>query len=215
MHKPYTLVEILVAVSIIGILTATGLGITSYVRNKVAETQTKTTIKLIEMALQKYTEQHGAFSEQIIKISNSQEGPYFALDLVDDWEDIDSVRKNTIWGCFNDVVLADQKAHGAKIRGIRLGMIDNSNSKKVRYYIQDGWGRPLFYLQRGVFNSETYDLMSFGGDKVAGDGSTNSSVFAKWNKNNFSDESSPSPGKLQYPDPGEHLGDDVTNFTRN
>ena len=215
MRKPYTLLEILVAVSIIGILTATGLGITSYVRNKVAETQTKTTIKLIEMALQKYTEQHGAFSEQIIKISNSQEGPYFALDLVDDWEDIDSVRKNTLWGCFNDVVLADQKAHGAKIRGIRLGMIDNSNSKKVRYYIQDGWGRPLFYLQRGVFNSETYDLISFGGDTVAGDGSTNSSVFAKWNKNNFSDESSPSPGKLQYPDPGEHLGDDVTNFTRN
>ncbi len=37
MRKPYTLVEILVAVSIIGILTATGLGITSYVRNKVAE----------------------------------------------------------------------------------------------------------------------------------------------------------------------------------
>ena len=79
MRKPYTLVEILVAVSIIGILTATGLGITSYVRNKVAETQTKTTIKLIEMALQKYTEQHGAFSEQIIKISNSQEGPYTLL----------------------------------------------------------------------------------------------------------------------------------------
>ena len=215
MRKPYTLVEILVAVSIIGILTATGLGITSYVRNKVAETQTKTTIKLIEMALQKYTEQHGVFPEQIIEVSSKQEGPYFALDLIDDWEDIDSVRKNTIWGSFNDVVLADKKAHGAKIRGIRLGMIDNSNSKKVRYYILDGWGRPLFYLQPGVFNSETYDLISFGGDKVAGDGSTNSSVFAKWNKNNFSDESSPSPGKLQYPDPGEHLGDDVTNFTRN
>lgn len=221
MRKPYTLVEILVAVSIIGILTATGLGITSYVRNKVAETQTQTTIKLIEMALQKYTEQHGAFSEQIIKISNSQEGPYFALDLVDDWEDIDSVRKNTIWGCFNDVVLADKKAHGAKIRGIRLGMIDNSNSKKVRYYILDGWGRPLFYLQPGVFNSETYDLISFGGDKVSGDGSIDkaqedetpsSSVFAKWNRDNFSDEK---PEKTKYPDPGEHLGDDVTNFTRN
>ena len=43
MRKPYTLVEILVAVSIIGILTATGLGVTGYVRNKIADTQTRTT----------------------------------------------------------------------------------------------------------------------------------------------------------------------------
>lgn len=200
MRKPYTLVEILVAVSIIGILTATGLGITSYVHNKVAETQTKTTIKLIEMALQKYNSHRQGEWDQDSTL-------FFAFPAVDD---ITSSNKNDPplkWKCFNDVTIEENGK--SRIRGIRMLYEDN------KYYLLDGWGRKMFYLKPGVFNSETYDLISFGADKVAGDGSTNSSVFAKWNKNNFSDESSPSPGKLQYPDPGEHLGDDVTNFTRN
>lgn len=190
MRKSYTLVEILVAVSIIGILTATGLGVTSYVRNKIADTQTRTTFKLIEMALQKY---HETFSYYPEMMTDSQ----FIMDKVD-FSKTDSAEplyyKNTLWGFFNDVSI-DNNGDNHKIRGIRTAM-DGSRCK-----ILDGWGRPIFYLRPGVFNTETFDLISFGGDKQAGDGSASSSDFKT--KNNF---------ETNYPD---ELGDDITNFSRN
>lgn len=193
MRKPYTLVEILVAVSIIGILTATGLGVTGYVRNKIADTQTRTTFKLIEMALQKY---HETFSFYPEMMTDSQ----FIMDKVD-FSKTDSAEplyyKNTLWGFFNDVSI-DKSGKSGKIRGIR--MTDGERCK-----ILDGWGRPIFYLQPGVFNSETFDLISFGGDKQAGDGSTNLSHDKFKESNDFKESS-------KYPD---ELGDDITNFSRN
>lgn len=199
MRKPYTLVEILVAVSIIGILTATGLGITSYVRNKVAETQTKTTIKLIEMALQKYNSHGQGEWDQDSTL-------FFAFPAVDD---ITSSNKNDPplkWKCFNDVTIEENGK--SRIRGIRMLYEDN------KYYLLDGWGRKMFYLKPGVFNSETYDLISFGADKVAGDGSGSDIKVSekdpdkKWTRAKFEDNDPPK----NYPD---EIGDDVTNFTRN
>ena len=203
MRKPYTLVEILVAVSIIGILTATGLGITSYVRNKVAETQTKTTIKLIEMALQKYNSHKQGEWDQDSTL-------FFAFPAVDD---ITSSNKNDPplkWKCFNDVTIEENGK--SRIRGIRMLYEDN------KYYLLDGWGRKMFYLKPGVFNADNedssntlYDLISFGADGFAGDGSGYKSKFSekddskKWTKDDFKDSS-------KYPD---EIGDDVTNFTRN
>lgn len=194
MRKPYTLVEILVAVSIIGILTATGLGVTGYVRNKIADTQTRTTFKLIEMALQKY---HETFSFYPEMMTDSQ----FIMDKVD-FSKTDSAEplyyKNTLWGFFNDVSI-DKSGKSGKIRGIRTAT-DGSYCK-----ILDGWGRPIFYLRPGVFNSETFDLISFGGDKKAGDGSTNLSHDDFKKSDDFKEPS-------KYPD---ELGDDITNFSRN
>lgn len=202
MRKPYTLVEILVAVSIIGILTATGLGITGYVRNKVAETQTKTTIKLIEMALQKYSSHGQEWAEDPTL--------FLAIPAVDD---ITSSNKNDPplkWKCFNDVTIEENGK--SRIRGIRMLYEDN------KYYLLDGWGRKMFYLKPGVFNSDSasdntlYDLISFGADGFAGDGSGNKKSKVsekddskKWTKDDFKDSS-------KYPD---EIGDDVTNFTRN
>lgn len=189
MRKPYTLVEILVTVSIIGILTATGLGVTSYVRNKIADTQTRTTIKLIEMALLKYRETFSYYPEMM---TDAQ----FIMDKVDFSKTSSSdpyYYKNTLWGVFNDVSI-DNSGNNHKIRGIRM-TTDGSRCK-----ILDGWGRPIIYLKPGVFNSETFDLISFGGDKEAGDGSASASTFKS--RDNFKDN---------YPD---ELGDDITNFSR-
>lgn len=193
MRKPYTLVEILVAVSIIGILTATGLGVTGYVRNKIADTQTRTTFKLIEMALQKYHETFSSYPKMIDDAASPNSlhlimGKNISMNSTDPL-----YYKNTLWGFFNDVSIDKNGNH--KIRGIRT-VTDGSYCK-----ILDGWGRPIFYLQPGVFNSETFDLISFGGDKEAGDGSASSSDFKT--KSNFENN---------YPD---ELGDDITNFSRN
>lgn len=203
MRKPYTLVEILVAVSIIGILTATGLGITSYVRNKVAETQTKTTIKLIEMAFQKYNEKTGDYPQQTTFASK---GYLYFPDITN------ASSFDPIWSCFNDVTL-DTNGN-TKIRGIRV----EYNRSDRCYYILDGWNHKLIYAYPGCFNSETYDLISFGSDNYAGagDNDKNSPYSRKKFTENMEDKLNSKQMKEflddNYP---EDLGDDVTNFTRN
>lgn len=207
MRKPYTLVEILVAVSIIGILTATGLGITSYVRNKVAETQTKTTIKLIEMAFQKYNDKTGSYPVTEDK-NGSDLTPFLAIEIPKDWT-VNDLKWIT---AFNDVTLpqstsTNPTASGLKIRGIRLEETNGSANHR-KYYFLDGWGRKLICLNPGIFNSSTsYDLISFGGDKLAGDGSTTKGISdcATEKQDKFKEQTF-------YPD---EIGDDITNFTRN
>ena len=182
----YTLLEILIVVSIVAVLAATGLGVTSFVRNKIAETQTETTIKLVEMAFQKFHQQNGMYPV-------SDDAPFLAIDL-GSCESVDAFQKLWIGG-FNDITLpsnfSTSKA-GLKIRGIRLEYTGG------KYYILDGWNRRIFYLNPGVFNSGSYDLISFGADALAGDGSGSTSAV-----NSF---------PAEYP---EQTGDDVTNFTRN
>lgn len=182
----YTLLEILIVVSIVAVLAATGLGVTSFVRNKIAETQTETTIKLVEMAFQKFHQQNGMYPV-------SDDAPFLAIDL-GSCESVDAFQKLWIGG-FNDITLPSNfptSKAGLKIRGIRLEYTGG------KYYILDGWNRRIFYLNPGVFNSGSYDLISFGADALAGDGSGSTSAV-----NSF---------PAEYP---EQTGDDVTNFTRN
>lgn len=189
----YTLLEILIVVSIVAVLAATGLGVTSFVRNKIAETQTETTIKLVEMVFQKFHQQNGMYPV-------SDDAPFLAIDL-GSCESVDAFQKLWIGG-FNDITLpsnfSTSKA-GLKIRGIRLEYTGG------KYYILDGWNRRIFYLNPGVFNSGSYDLISFGADALAGDGSGSTTAVNSFTADKFKQAS-------QYP---EQTGDDVTNFTRN
>ncbi len=193
MRKAYTLLEILIVVSIVAILAATGLGITAYVRGKIAETQTKTTLKLVEMAFQKFQQKNGTYPV-------SADSPYLAVDL-SSCGSVDAFQQ--LWiGYFNDVTLPSDfptTKTGLKIRGIRLEYTGG------KYYILDGWNRRIFYLNPGVFNSESYDLISFGADALAGDGSGSTTDVNSFSANDFKSSS-------KYP---QETGDDITNFTRN
>lgn len=191
----YTLLEILIVVSIVAVLAATGLGVTSFVRNKIAETQTETTIKLVEMAFQKFHQQNGMYP-----VVSEDDVPFLAIDL-GSCGSVDAFQKLWIGG-FNDISLPSNfptSKAGLKIRGIRLEYTDE------KYYILDGWNRRIFYLNPGVFNSGSYDLISFGADALAGDGSGSTTAVNLFTADKFKDAS-------QYP---EQTGDDVTNFTRN
>ena len=195
----YTLLEILIVVSIVAVLAATGLGVTSFVRNKIAETQTETTIKLVEMAFQNYHQQNGMYPV-------SDDAPFLAIDLSSfaSLSYDEACREfQKLWiGGFNDITLpsnfSTSKA-GLKIRGIRLEYTGG------KYYILDGWNRRIFYLNPGVFNSGSYDLISFGADALAGDGSGSTTAVNSFPAEDFKESS-------KYP---EQTGDDVTNFTRN
>ena len=189
----YTLLEILIVVSIVAVLAATGLGVTSFVRNKIAETQTETTIKLVEMVFQKFHQQNGMYPV-------SDDAPFLAIDL-GSCGSVDAFQKLWIGG-FNDITLPSDfptTKTGLKIRGIRLEYTGG------KYYILDGWNRRIFYLNPGVFNSGSYDLISFGADALAGDGSGSTTAVNSFTADKFKQAS-------QYP---EQTGDDVTNFTRN
>lgn len=213
MRKPYTLVEILVTVSIIGILTATGLGVTSYVRNKIADTQTRTTIKLIEMALLKYYEKNSVYPI----MENGSNGAFLHLPKIskDDWTDvIDSQVRPSLWGYFNDVTLQTNPGN-AKIRGIKLEY-DSSDKK---YYVLDGWNRRLIYSNPGCFNNNSYDLISLGGDDCAGSDSNKTRIkfFAGQNFTNSNSDKTPKDEVKAFLDSNypDELGDDITNFSRN
>lgn len=189
----YTLLEILIVVSIVAVLAATGLGVTSFVRNKIAETQTETTIKLVEMVFQKFHQQNGMYPV-------SADAPFLAIDL-GSCGSVDAFQKLWIGG-FNDITLPSDfptTKTGLKIRGIRLEYTGG------KYYILDGWNRRIFYLNPGVFNSGSYDLISFGADALAGDGSGSTTAVNSFPAEDFKQSS-------KYP---EQTGDDVTNFTRN
>lgn len=195
----YTLLEILIVVSIVAVLAATGLGVTSFVRNKIAETQTETTIKLVEMAFQKFHQQNGAYPV-------SAESPFLAIDLPSfaglSYDEACREFQKLWIGGFNDITLPSNfptSKAGLKIRGIRLEYTGG------KYYILDGWNRRIFYLNPGVFNSGSYDLISFGADALAGDGSGSTTAVNSFTADKFKQAS-------QYP---EQTGDDVTNFTRN
>ena len=204
MKRTFTLVEILVAVAIIGILAGMALGLTSYVSEKSARTSTQTTIKLLELALENFKSKHGAYP--VLDTSGKPtilylEKIYFG----------DSSYKNTIWGCFNDVTAdtatsaADTTAskRTAKIRGIRIAW----NSDKNQYQVQDGWRQPVIYIYPGVINTGSYDLIPLGKDKCYGSGTT---------------EIKPSSGDLPatvtrnlISEDFDEESDDVTNFKRN
>lgn len=197
----YTLLEILIVVSIVAVLAATGLGVTSFVRNKIAETQTETTIKLVEMAFQNYHQQNGMYP-----VVSEDDAPFLAIDLPSfaglSYDEACREFQKLWIGGFNDITLPSNfptSKAGLKIRGIRLEYTGG------KYYILDGWNRRIFYLNPGVFNSGSYDLISFGADALAGDGSGSTTAVNSFTADKFKQAS-------QYP---EQTGDDVTNFTRN
>lgn len=195
MKRTFTLVEILVAVAIIGILAGMALGLTSYVSEKSARTSTQTTIKLLELALESYKNKFGYYP--LLDPSANPKPCIFVLDEVE-FESPSSDRvnyKNNIWGQFNDVNADD--SGNAKIRGIRLQYVNG------RYQVLDGWRQPLIYVYPGVFNTGSYDLVSLGSDKTAADSGKKSSELISNSRIEFS----------KHMADGE--GDDVTNFKRN
>lgn len=192
--KRYTLVEILVSIAVIAILFGMAIGATSFVKTKIARSSTQATMKLIEMAFQKYKNEIGMYPHQITKEPQELYLPkpsnYFSSS-----PSTDSLKIN-LWKYFNDVTADDSNP---KIRGIPL----RYDSSTGRCYIVDGWGNRIVYICPGVFNTESFDLLSRGGDDkfdCTGSSATPSRDSGTGNVAGWT---------------VENIADDITNFTKN
>ena len=185
--KKYTLVEILVSIAVIAILFGMAIGVTSYVKTKIARSNTQTTMKLIEMAFAKFKNYYGTYP-----YASQTDPQYLYLEKVD-FSTADLKAK--LWGYFNDVTADNDNP---KIRGISLEY--DSSTTPHRFYILDGWKNRILYINPGVFNTESFDLISKGEDgnydQTDPTTATNKrNTLGGWNV--------------------ENIGDDITNFTKN
>ena len=180
--KKFTLVEVLVSIAVIAILFGMAIGATSYVKTKIARSSTQTTMKLIEMAFAKYKNEIGMYPYAI-----SSEPQELYLEKVT-FSSADL--KVKLWGFFSDVTADD---NNPKIRGISLEY--DSSTTPHRFYILDGWKNRILYINPGVFNTESFDLISKGGDGTFDNTGTSRSDIGGWNVGN--------------------IADDITNFTKN
>ena len=156
MKKKYTftLVEILTAAAIIGILAGISLGVTRFVQNKNREVQTQTTIKLIEMALESYKTKYGNYPAVNGKPENNIGSPFFKVP-------VDTAGDDSLSSLFSDLTLSGDNI--TAIKGI------NTTVNGGNLIFLDGWGSPIVYLYPGVFNRTKYDLGSAGPNKQFGD----------------------------------------------
>ena len=191
--KRYTLVEILVSIAVIAILFGMAIGATSYVKTKIARSNTQTTMKLIEMAFQKYKNDFGMYPYA----ANGTDPRVLSLPAVNFASATTDQLKASLWGYFNDVT-ADSS--NPKIRGLIL-------SGNGPFYIMDGWKNYIIYICPGVFNTESFDLIS-GGEDAQLDLTT--SIKTK---------TIPSLGASERTSIGGwnvgSIADDITNFTKN
>lgn len=188
--KKYTLVEILVSIAVIAILFGMAVGATSYVKTKIARSSTQTTMKLIEMAFAKYKNEIGMYPYAI----SSEPQELYLEQVTFSTADL----KVKLWGFFNDVTADD---NNPKIRGISLEY--DSSTTPHRFYILDGWKNRILYINPGVFNTESFDLISKGSDGIfdcTGSAAIPSRASGTGNVGGWNVGS---------------IADDITNFTKN
>ena len=190
--KKFTLVEILIGIAVIAILVGMSVGVTSFVKDKIARSSTQSTMKLIEMAFAKYKSDFGMYPA--LDVSVPPAPCYLSLDDLNLTTLAGEQLKNKIWGYFNDVTAEADHTGKSKIRGVSLVY------ESGKYYIVDGWKNKIIYVCPGVFNTESFDLISIGGDSKFDGTASNPRLPTRAELRNFDIST---------------MADDVTNFSRN
>ena len=201
----FTLVEILAAVAIIGILAGMSLGTASYIRERNREIQTQTTVKMLEMILEQYKTKYGRYPAVNGAPGNNLNTPIFRLPWAYDPDDPDELT-----ALFNDVSFDSSSNHITSIKGINIHIdIDNEE-----VWLLDGWGYPIVYVYPGIFNRTKYDLGSAGPDHALGE--EKSCTFTRKTVNKKPVIISPNFGSRTGGNYKTHFGkvDDITNFKR-
>lgn len=186
----FTMVEILTAVAIIGILSGIALGVNSFVQSRKREVQTQATLKIIEMALEQYKTKYGSYPV-IHQPGSTISNPFFHVKKDD----------KTLGALFVDSVYKNDMIQSIK------GIQTLEKGDYLRFL--DGYGSPVIYVYPGVFNKTKYDLGSMGENKLLGDaaGTGCEPAAETWNlgaRNNSSGTYRANFGKE----------DDITNFKR-
>ncbi len=151
----FTLIEILAAVSIIGILAALVVGLAGAANEKRSIAQTEASIQRLKLALEEVKQKHGFYPP-------SNGGMLYYSPLSSD---------------LSLTAQGDKKYPEKYIQTFRkaVGTDDIYNQlEKVGediYVFADAWGYPIYYRSPGKHNQDSYDLFSAGPDGKPSDNS--------------------------------------------
>ncbi|WP_411827930.1 type II secretion system protein GspG [Luteolibacter sp. AS25] len=145
-RKGFTLVEMLVTITIIVILAGLSLGGYNYVNAKQARSKAEIQIKLLENGLEEYKFENGDYPDSTGASSDLYEALYWDTDLDGDGADTDD----------------DQKIFVADLNPDANGQ-GWTNGEGATATIEDPWGNEYIYVAPGV-NNPDFDLHSMGPD---------------------------------------------------
>jgi len=183
-HRPFTLIEVLCVIVIIGILSGISYGVYGYARTRGKTTATQALIASIESSLGQYYDKYGYYPSTL-------EGTTFVYrPLFTDWF---SDEKNA-----DDALQPKNNLSGLlDLETVKKFGTEEKSGDMIRYKVRDAFGGAVYYRCPGKFNKNTYDLGSAAADGKFGDKvSAEQSFTQKDMEDNF--------GK----------GDDIANFKR-
>jgi prepilin-type N-terminal cleavage/methylation domain-containing protein len=179
--RHFSLIELLVAISIITILAGMVIGGLNAVSEKSNIADTRSTVMLLQDALLKYYQDNSGYPEK--------------------GSGIHELYSNPSTGTFNQSILKDLQAYGAPVT-------PDPNSTQIGVY--DAWGKPLYIIfpdsytvnasatdpeaksydlngSTVYYNQRTFQIISAGSDEAFGDptGSTANKNLEKDNVYNF------------------------------
>ena len=187
-QKAFSLIELLVCITIIGILMALTAGIIGKIKSRIRAVKTGQTFSILTQGLQIYKNITGSYPA--IKNLDVQVKLYEALSR-QDWE-IKNFRGVVVENITNKPCLSV------------ADLIDDKTLKKEggNYYFYDGWGNRIYYYYGPIDEKDSYASRAYVSD-------TGTKYNQNWPWNNFDLFSCGADGKTGD---SETLKDDITNF---
>lgn len=145
----FTLIELLMVVTVIALLAGIMLGITSYAHRKTDETEMIALIEKIKLLNEQYKQQYGFYVPAVnteLDKANGETAVYYAVPF----------NANFLKDAYDD------------IKTIHSHSQANLDTMKTKGYVLDIWGRPLRYRAPGKFNTGSFDIYSVGPDGLPG-----------------------------------------------
>ena len=169
-RHPFTLVELLTVVAIIGMLLGLGIGGYTYAMQRSRISQTEALIKRISTALEANKAKYGFYPQTMDKGKDYRF--MLELDVKTDkfkaYERYEQVKNDkNVTGSFS----YPEEYMDAWRRNVdfeNLAQQAKTLDSDV-LYVLDAWGNPLFYRCPGKRNPQSFDLISAGPDGLIGD----------------------------------------------
>ena len=159
MKRLFTLVELLAVIAIIAILASMTLGLIGYANKIAKEKKTTATMAKIEMALEEYKRDRGAYPNNNTNVAQKI------------WTEVFNINKETPAGSGIYVLRYKNLQTG-------LPLIPGLTDQKA---FQDGWKQEFRYRFPAANSSHGgYELWSMGSDETDNDGSDTSDDITNW-----------------------------------
>lgn len=190
----FTLVELLVAIAIIGALVAVSVGASEYVSYYIKESKTKSQIQRLELALERYLEEYDFYYVPCDKDGKAAKGevefnPYplcVPKDSKMHKKDYGIVRFCSRAENAKNIV-KDQDYVPKTFLGEDYTWVDDKATidEQLDMGLRDGWDNLLMYRFPGKHNKAKFDIWSRGPDgeglSVDGGGQTDEDDITNWN----------------------------------